>query len=100
MNIIIWATQCEFHSSRTEMGQSWITGAAVQTRNIWGVFCFFFLPPSRLEPTGVAKALSVNVAALGKCQRRAPLFSNPEASLLMSTFKGVHSRLLYLVVRH
>lgn len=44
MNIIIWATQYDFHSSRMEVGHSWITRAAIQTRNI-----------SPLEPTGVAK---------------------------------------------
>lgn len=44
MNIIIWATQYEFHSSRVDVGHSWITRAAVQTRTI-----------SPLEPTGETK---------------------------------------------
>lgn len=44
ITIIIWATQYEFHSSRMQVGHSWITRAVVQTHNI-----------SPLQPTGVAK---------------------------------------------
>lgn len=84
LNIIIWATRYEFHSKLTG------TGTLLDYRDPQSKTCSIF--PPHLSPTGVTGRFESVCSCTGENVKDAlPLFSAPEASLLMSTFKGALS---------